>query len=611
MFASRQTINKLITQLSPNLTDISKRFYYADVYASLPKNKARLVDCGENRVELQSLTSASTIGESLKTSNTWRRMITGKDWSNILVIENDKIDFDVLSRQREILWGWNTVPCPIDWPPYTINLKELYAIPQMIWEAFIDKLNEKTIVEKLNLKKHRHLWSAYNSFNSHSKMQMTSKQWLRHAELIGSYHFLISLDNVSFGPTFREGIHFSKNVDYLSAKLNNAYSVLSENYYEDNVIPLEVLSQFHPCFTPQFFKKVAHVSDILEVIALADMVHGYANTHKVQTRMDYIDQKRQQDAINWLPSSQKEPMKTASAIAMAKSISIKFFGGFFFSARNNWGTESKNIPSDPIATRDYFDALFNDLIHGELHRIVAEDKKRSTFTYHDTYHSIRQQFHQLITDTNSYAQLFGLQARWHRNLFGIESVKPLSARVASWEPLIQALSIFGIKLKAITSDLELKAHGKVIQHCVGGYVEQCLRNSSDIIELIDSQGRQSTLEIVRDNNGLFLARQHKFYHNSVPLAAHKVAAGALIAGLNSGMIAANANRLQEKPKSKNENPSFNYDAETQEKIYTAYKSLKLLPARLIAKDYKSMLVKIGFEDQVKNVVETCKRLGKG
>jgi hypothetical protein len=574
----------------PSLTTVTKRFYYAEQYASLPKTKAKIDSNLEDEYTLQALTMPR-VGERLISEKTWRDRLFGKSWRTILVINKDTLSPEQTYQEKQS-FSSNGTP-PFIHPINVINMEVLYAIPQPVWDAFISKLKHQSIVEKLGLRKHRHLWKAYNQ-QSHCDINAR----LRHAEWIGQYHFLVALDPLlNQNPSGAQAIF----------DLNDKVRTLTLIGYQDKN-PLDFLRTFQPAMTDLFFKKTAHIATIGDVLRLAHLVSNYAAFYpRDDSQQNLTNPQRMQNAINWLPSSKKreDAAKTRAALSYATALTYSLNGGLFFTAKKCWEETPANAELKPTLIHDYLNALYQDLISREAFNLL--NKRNITPEIHDrVYNKLNSLFQQIITDACTYTQLDALQIRWHINLRRIQSTKPAPTTNPIWAPLTATQTIDDITISPLTSDTDLKAHAEKMKHCVAHYTQACLSNDSDIYELTDAEGHCSTLEIKR-RHYQYTSQQHHAKSNAIPLATHQRAATKFIQGLNNNTISINKTR-QFASRSTNTAPSpHEYTDEVQEKIYAAYKELRLLPSKLITPTYEALFKKIDLEAVIDQTIHTAEQ----
>lgn len=491
-----------------------------------------------------------------------------------------------------------------------IDLDLLYSIPQLVWEEFIQVLNPK-LVEALNLKKHRHLWNAYNYAIEASSEEIA----LERAQLIGQHHFVLAILYCSelamaFAPSRAynadEWHELKKNCDRFQRTLK-----------ERNFFDYQLAQTIHPAFTPRFLHKMAHCSDIAEILRLADALLHYSSTIRIfgshaLHRETYhrlmnmgsltlaIDKKKTHDAMNWLASSTENPgnfSRSIKFILPLQGLNI----GFFFPSRRSWNKGGISEGDNQLIF-DYENALFDDLILRQILQKIQEKNIGEEFDLIPP--KIYYKFKQLIAISHDLLHINKLQERWHRNIQAIEAAKPVFSK-RTWKPLIAATCINGITITPITSENLLKSHGQEMGHCVGGYAKRCVTNESDIFEFLDAQNIKSTLDVwhIEDKIGI---QQHRGYRNTFPNEHHAAVATELVRQINEGIIPSNQERLHEKSihsRMQRDCPYDIYRLDLQEEIYQIYKTQKVLPPILIAGNYQEMLQKSGLGDFIEEVIE--------
>lgn len=489
----------------------------------------------------------------------------------------------------------------------------LYSIPQSVWEEFIRSLNPQ-IIEVLNLKKHRHLWSAYN----YAAEASTEEIALKRAKLIGQHHFVLGI------------FYYNSLMDNsLEGLLSSSHDCNSEEWYElkrncnrfqralkeRNFFDYQLAQTLHPAFTPRFLNKVAHYSDITEVIQLGDALLHYSSTMKVfdphtVNKSTYgsfmtsgllkftLDSKKINDAMNWLPSSTENPKEFSQSIKLISTLSGANLG-FFFPSRESWNKDK--IPNEiNQLIFDYGNALFEDLI---LRQILQKAQEKNLAAQSVLISQIGYKFRQLIATSHNISRINKLQERWHGNIEAIEQAKPFSSKRV-WMPLITQACIEGITITPIISEIELKSHGREMRHCVGGYAQQCQENKSNIFELVDEQNNKSTLNVVCAN-GKFEIQEHKAYQNTVPNTQHRAVSAELMRQINERIIPINQDRLNERSTYSQIQGDFPYPIDRldiQDEIYGVYKQKKVLPPMLIAESYEEMLEQSGLRSLIDDVI---------
>lgn len=593
LLSSRRTMGSFIFPHLQSLTMLTKRFYYADHYASLPKTEARIKKKNDEEFILQS--STLLLIEKSTWLNRLFRWLTPKNWRTILIIRNDTLGYASINNPHA--FNKYSPLATYEHPTKLIDPNVLYAIPQKTWDAFLDKLKHQILVDKLGLRKHRHLWATYSE---HEKKIHEDR--VIHAEWIGKYHFLISLKPLLDGSIYSLITHQRH-----SRRADVVFHYMDHGYGKKN--PLDIIKTYSPALTPSFFKKTAHIPMVTEVLYLAELVSNYALTypHEHSNHLR-INSHQLQKAIDCLPSS-KTPVDTAKTARMLDYVdgfnkAVSLNGGLFFAAKQDWQKTGAAQPT-PVSLRpgpinDYFNALYQDLIAREVFNQL--NKKNVDVAIHRRLNNkLNTLFLAMVSHFATYTQFNTLQERWHTNLPYIQDIKPKTETNPSWEALTHPQVINGVTITAITNDEALKNHGAKMQHCVGTYTTSCLNNGVDIFELTDAQDHYSTLE-VRHNHNRYTSHQHTSYRNSQPSTEHLTAAAQFIEKLNNQTIFINPKR--DLDTGRNERPrSCDYTDEVQEKIYAAYRKLKLLPDKLIAHDYQTFLKKINLQPLIENTLQ--------
>jgi hypothetical protein len=401
-------------------------------------------------------------------------------------------------------------------------------------------------------------------------------------------------------------------------KNTHAYSQLewfelSENFNQfqsdlfNGIFSYEQMQKLHPAFTPKFLHKMSHCADFRSVLELAEAVLHYASAGTVYPLSHHeqvyvppvlLNQVQRMNAINWIPSSvsQAKEFDTLVNLTMQLSGSNKTI---IFGENRKWLNHDEKIKINNTHINDFLDALFYDLI---LRQIFQQYSSSNSYRLRDLQTIISYKFNQLVNASINIEQMDFLEKRWHRNIAILEAVKPANPG-ALWAPLIQDTCIDEINIQVITSEKQLKLHGLELDHCVGGYAFKCLNNKSNILELTDKFGLKSTLELQLKKQRAIIA-QHSGYKNKKPDLSHIQVALKLVSAINHGDIVLNKERLLEETHFTATNYAYDiHDLETQEKIYQIYKTTKVLPTILMAKDYQEMLKKTGLLDYITALIE--------
>lgn len=587
--------------------------YHAAVYDNSSNFPARIRQNKAGNTLLQALTGRP-IGPYIKADNTIRQRLFGRDWRTLLIKNKDGVI--ILEREAE-----GRDPVRANPPDEVISPQNLYAVPQSIWHAFISTLENQEVVRLLDLNKHRHLWLGYNYAISGSSDDLVYKR----ANLIGSYHFLLSIVMCEFlsgyqltGNMYQDKTYlreyfflgfFEENCEkWYQVKQRKEFifeeMIKVKNDVDNGVFDLKSMTKVHPSFNALFLKKMRHCTNIIDVNLLGGMVSSYSTFIQ-----KLPNEQRKFDAINWLPSSTTSPEIFGRALIKAKKISgfnEAINGGLFFNSRKQWlACDSRDLREftlhDYRHVDDYINALFNDLAEREFYLQLSYFKIEEPCA--QSRMLLKKRFEKLLINTYSVDQINLLQERWHRNIHAINAAKPLRER-GSWTPLIDNLCLDNIQINVLSHETALRAHGAEMGHCVGGYGDKCLKEKVNIIELIDGSGKKSTLEL-KHSPGFkseFTILQHRSYNNSSPIAEHTQAALKLVTLMNNGQLAINQKRINETISDN----SVGYDLAdltTQEIIYQAYRNKEVLPVKLAAVDYQTMLKKSHLDEIIMSVIE--------
>ncbi len=257
-----------------------------------------------------------------------------------------------------------------------------------------------------------------------------------------------------------------------------------------------------------------------------------------------------EEATGWIPSSKLEPVKFAQTLDVVQQFKehVKCYAScrssFFFNSRKNWkeySTGKITIPSLGTGLHDYYKALFVDLFERELAQ-----------NYNGLDLGIVLQFitylELLLSNKHTINQSHSLQKRWHLNIHAIEDLKPMVNYENRWEKIIDDITLLNCSIKAIDTEYNLRVHGRIMRHCVGGYARECMLNKTNIIEMTDSPGQKSTIQLhVIPKTNQVKIKEHQAYLNTGPKQTHLDAADNLVKLINNGSIPLRQERLQEQP----------------------------------------------------------------
>lgn len=566
-----QYLNRSRVLLAPSLA----RSYYADSI-KIAEQPSRFVN---NELQIRQSESASEASSD-----------STENWRSVIKIESGKLCQDMTLYNP---WIYSTHK---EEPDKKIGPKTLYSVPQLYWDQMIDSLEKQSIVELLNLRKHRHLWWGYNYALSAEYSDIRIKR----AGLIGSYHFLLSIALMSPSPE-------------LTTSEQEKYYRLQQDLHNGH-FDIKKMESLDPAMTHAFLKKGAHAC-FTDLSMLSSLARGYSECRAPHTGTTFVSDKRLSDAINRMPSSVTQPEAFSSMVEFARLtvffyLDSNFTGGrILFNGKNNVSdVKSTYLMSGRIKGQidDYINALFNDLIVRHLIK-SHKTKSKSLFSFFQRPsvidESVLSHYLAYLQDTimegQSIKKINELQQRFHRNLPQLNSIKP-NLGLMVWEPIINSDCINGFTFSAITSNKELQNHGDEMEHCAGGYAPKCLANRCNIIRLVDDEGIKSTIELSYEKGKKPKILQHFGKRNTEPLSSHLHFGKALLKIMSEGQVIVNQRRL-EQPPIRSENSRYPYDLEDlglQETIFNEYKKLKLLPPILDAEDYTGMLKKLGLDTNV-------------
>jgi hypothetical protein len=149
----------------------------------------------------------------------------------------------------------------------------------------------------------------------------------------------------------------------------------------------------------------------------------------------------------------------------------------------------------------------------------------------------------------SLAELRNISKNWHESIrhavdesatLDPDPIKSDHADgIDTWHGVLDEPFIYGqIQLVELTNSLSLLCDGKLMEHCIGGYSENCRVGDSLIFSVRTSTGsRLSTAELYFHKFQLSVGlRSHKAKHNALPQVECEIAVAALIHALNSSIF---------------------------------------------------------------------------
>ena len=148
----------------------------------------------------------------------------------------------------------------------------------------------------------------------------------------------------------------------------------------------------------------------------------------------------------------------------------------------------------------------------------------------------------MIDDLRRFALRIDVSAAWHaregeiRRLW--EAAAPPKAELPeTWPALFAEVATDGIRMRCLTTAMELAADGDAMSHCVGGYDRNCRRGWSHIVSVTDAEGKRLSTAELAVNRGRAVLVQHRSVRNSAPPPAADAAVVRLLGWLNDGTVA--------------------------------------------------------------------------
>lgn len=166
-------------------------------------------------------------------------------------------------------------------------------------------------------------------------------------------------------------------------------------------------------------------------------------------------------------------------------------------------------------------------------------------------------------------QIAMLSKRWHEPGRLAQLNKAKSLLEDRWEPLFSTPLDYRAKIGQViqvvplTSSEELKEEGKRLEHCLGGYANDCIRNNTHILSLRDEEGNSlSTIELnllhgkgkeseriinIQDKDDHHLRmRQHRGKRNADPSQKCQEVEKLFFNALRNGEVEVNLSELEKK-----------------------------------------------------------------
>lgn len=152
------------------------------------------------------------------------------------------------------------------------------------------------------------------------------------------------------------------------------------------------------------------------------------------------------------------------------------------------------------------------------------------------------QWERMVDELRRFALRIDVSAAWHaregeiRRLW-VAAGMSRTGLPETWPALFAEVATDGIRMRCLTTAMELAAEGDAMSHCVGGYDRNCRRGRSHIVSVTDAEGKRlSTAELSVDRGRVVLA-QHRSVRNSAPPPAADAAVVRLLGWLNDGTVA--------------------------------------------------------------------------
>lgn len=589
-----RTPRYFLPKMSPLLSQ--QRLYQAAVFANTPSLTARIKK-KHGVFHLQALTT-NQLGPQLLGKLTLREEFFGSAWHTVLSIDNpnqqiihgkgDTIAIDPPRRS----------PIPADQIVYP---EKLYGIPQNVWDSFTQLLENQDVVHALNLRQHRHLWLGYRYAMSAS----TPSLRITRAQLLGQHHFLLpiavgnleEMPHLDFADVEATWFDLKHRNEWNFAAITAIKTDLDQGVFDSNK-----MAQFHSGITKVLLNKLRHCANFLDFSLLTTLISNYS-----KFAFESVDTNKQHSAINWIASSQTDPLRFAQSLQLAKvSSRISTQSGLlFFNSRSQWQSFTRPSSEQITFCRDYFDALFHDLLKRE---ILVQASALSTLIEDDMLQSIKEKFEAQIINQATISQCMYFQNRWQHNMHLIHAAKPMRNHTLSWSPLINNIEFNSIQIRALKSHAELIQTGIEMKNCLqsGNFTHLCLENEGNLLLLIDKQKSKSIIHLTHDSNYFLKIQQHKGFGNIDANFLHLQTGVQLVRAINSGEI-----KLFQKRKteylhaSKHPLNEFDYeisDLQTQENVYQKYKEKGLLPKNLIFANHREMLVKTGLDANITKIL---------
>lgn len=527
----------------------------------------------------------------------------GRAWTPLLTIDptTDTLSPWAEEEQAPLMRAWLISPDSIV-PP-----EQLYAIHSETWGHFLAKLGRPELVSALGLHKHRHLWRGYEFACAAPTPELAEMR----AKIIGQYHFLLSVAFMPFQSLIKIRSFATFPLYIFNASLadkESVYAAIHEDLHNGQFDATK-MQALHPVFTPEFLEKIAHCTSFSEVDRLAWMMVNYADMpgsgQPAETRL--------MEATERMPSSHDTPADFGCMMRLGgelfTSSSAHVAGGFLFNDKTSWSRDGKKINGffatgqrdamSPI--RGYINALYGDLVYRSIQLNFPEEIPEYSPDY---IYNFPELFQALLADNQSILQMQRLQQRWRRNFMLLEALKP-AAENDCWEPLMNNCQINGFFVNVLTSGRSLRLHDAQMEYGVGGFSRLCLANVCNILQITDTRGRETIVSLGYSKAGGIVVSQHFGAHACPPFPEHVQLAKALVQGMNTGLVPVNWARCDAPPAPASHAiyPWSLEDDALQERVYEAWRGLKLLPPVLDAPNHAAMLAQCGIMERLQESVE--------
>ena len=167
---------------------------------------------------------------------------------------------------------------------------------------------------------------------------------------------------------------------------------------------------------------------------------------------------------------------------------------------------------------DYFknQAPYLDVFKAAVVAFKQRKLKMEDFSDYNLIFDYLQRSPSVSTKGATWGSLMRKQHVWHMEFAREEMLRRREAGgCLGWAPFVQSLAAGDLEAVSLNDSDELWEEGAAMDHCVGGYDEQCYRNVSRIYSIRRGDERVATLEIRRYDGKLTIGQLYGYHNRKV------------------------------------------------------------------------------------------------